>query len=254
MTKSTKKNTKKKALVEVFAKEFHGPPIADASVTDLHSGKVWKTNASGYVGIESAPGEKLTLMFQGGKYPDVQTGTIIVPPKGLTGEDNEITFEVPSRGLYKALLFAFGGPKTGTRHVATTVLAAGSNLHHNFGEPGAKVYLVGTDGKRYENVLYLAAKSDGHGSHTTSWPSAILKRRLSQVFSAAARRVGESATTIDGGVLIPDVPYGEYKIVAEKKDANGNPVIFSEARVTVAEVSPKLINVSPPQGPRVAKP
>lgn len=234
--------------VQVFAKEFHGGPIAGASVFDMETWREWKTGADGYVSIPAAPGQQLTLLFNHKSYPAVQTGTVTVPKEGMTGDNHEVTFEVPSETLYETLLLAFGAPKPGTRHVVTTVLAKGSNIHNNIGEPGAFAYLVGANGEKIEGA-YIAAKvtdAEGEGGHTTSWPSIIARRVIERLGSERfGWLVGEKRTTIDGGVLFFDVPLGEYRLVAEKQG-----VVFSEAHVKVTGWSPRLINAGPPQGPR----
>lgn len=239
--------------VEVFAKKFKGGPIAGGLVEDLRTGQGWVTGKDGYARFHAASGRKLALVFHAAALPAVQTATVIVPPGGLTGHQEEITFEVPGMRLFRGLLLAFGRPKAGTRHVVTTVLAAGASLHDNFGEPGATAALVAPDGGRIENAVYLAAKDNGRGKHTTSWSSAILGKRLSQVFPALAARVGEPRTTVDGGLIFPDVPCGEYRIVAEKRLPGAEPLVFSESLVTVSPRSPLLINASPPHGPRARR-
>jgi hypothetical protein len=57
------------------------------------------------------------------------------------------------------------------------------------------------------------------------------------------------ATSVDGGVLIANVPRGRYVLSASKPG-----VRFSSVELAIDEDSPALINVSPPHAPRAIGP
>ena len=232
--------------VTVWAKQYeNSKPIADADITDAATGEHWRTDKNGYAQLEVEPGRRLTLTFNKKSFPALQTATVTVPREGLTGEDREITFQVPGKKLYKALRAVFGKPKKGTHHIVTTVSAAGRNLHNDKGEAGVTVTLTSADGK--------TTRSDGVYMGTvlgkTEWLRPIATARL-----PGLKRFRHKATSHDGGAMFLNVPPGDYILEAHKTGKDGKPVLFETTHVIVSKDSPELINASPPHGPRVCPP
>jgi hypothetical protein len=233
----------KKVLVRIWAKQYENSrPLADAEITDMHTGESWRTGADGYAEAEVEAGRTLSLKFNKASYPEVQAGSVKVPAGGLKSENREITLQVPGSKLYKALRVALGSPKTGTHHVVTTVSAAGKNLHDDLGEEGVVVTLRSADRKTSRNdAIYL-----GTVLGKTEWLRPIAAERL-----PGLKRLKHKSTSHDGGAIFKNVPPGEYVLEARKTGADGKPLRFTRAKVTVFENSPELINVSPPHSPHV---
>lgn len=68
------------------------------------------------------------------------------------------------------------------------------------------------------------------------------------------RDLPHKATSGDGGVLFPNVPRGEYIIRAHKSGPDGRPLSFRDTHFKVFDMSPEVINLSPPHGPTVVIP
>lgn len=247
------------ALVEVWAKRYETfRPVGGAEIVDLRTGERWRTGADGYAHLRVETGRTLCLAFNKAGFPDTQTATVTVPEQGLTGPDNEITLQAPSRGLYRLLRLAVGKPKPGTHYIVTTVSAAGRNLHDNpgeegrgiafrtpDGEKGVSVALKSLDGKTVlRDAMYL-----GNIGGISEWVRPILTARLPFLRALRARK-----TSRDGGLIFRDVPPGEYVLEASKTGRDGRPMAFTSTRVSVLKDSPELINASPPHGPKVLAP
>src|SRR5579864_9371731 len=86
------------APVSGFARSFiMGSIISNATVTILETGQKLKTDSKGHFGpIQYPIGKPITLTIEKWEYKTTQTATVIVPPEGLTGPYNNITFQVPS--------------------------------------------------------------------------------------------------------------------------------------------------------------
>jgi hypothetical protein len=233
----------KKVLVNVWAKQYEtSRPIAEAEILDMETGESWHTGDDGYAQLFVEPGRSLSLTFNKQNFPSVQTGTVIVPPEGLTGENKEITLQVPGKYLYNTLRAVFGKPAPGKHHVVTTVSAAGKNLHDDKGEGGAIVSLRSVDGSvRHDNPVYL-----GSVFGKTEWLRPIATSRISFL-----NRFAQKLTGTDGGAIFKNVEPGEYIIEAKKDDRAENQVSFTSAKIKIFPTTPELVNVSPPQGPRV---
>jgi hypothetical protein len=234
---------REQALVNVWAKQYEtSRPIAEAEIIDLETGESWVTGDDGYTQLSVFPGRSLSLKFNKLNFPSVQTGTVIVPPEGLVGENNEITLQVPGNYLFKALRLAFGKAEVGKHHVVTTVSAEGKNLHDDGGESGAVVSLRSVDGGRsYKNPVYL-----GCILGKTEWLRPIATSRIKFLNQFSHKYTGP-----DGGVVFKNVEPGEYIIEARKEESEESQVLFTSARVKIFPDTPELVNVSPPQGPRV---
>jgi|GEM_PF-6961725 len=238
--------------------------IPYATVTDLHTGEQWVSGKDGYIKTNLEVGRKLSLMFNASaEYPDTQTATVTVPKEGLTGRDNEITFQVPSDWLYHVLKKSFGEYKEGHCHVVTTVQEYGKNMHDDDGLAGAKAKLISEkDNKVLDTDMYL-----GQIGKYTEWFRPLIANGISSLSKAfndkklikpvrtivdKISEFGEDlkckSTSHDGAAIFFNVPQGEYKLVAEKQG-----VEFTSSRIEVLPNSPVLINVSPPQSPREIK-
>jgi hypothetical protein len=224
-----------KVKVDIFAKNYETSKPLEGNVTDIATGDTWRTDKTGYAHIEVEAGRKLNLVFN----KIVQTATVKVPDSGLTGEDKEITLQVPGAKLYKALRVAIGKPKAGTHHIVTTVSAEGHTLHNDKGEAGVTVTLKSKDGKVVRNdAMYL-----GTVLGKTEWLRPIAAARV-----PGLKKLRHKSTSHDGGAIFRDVPPGDYILEAHKDG-----VLFSRAKVTVFKNSPELVNVSPPHSPHVVK-
>lgn len=228
-----------KVKVDIFAKQYESSKPLEGEITDIATGDKWRTDETGYAHIEVEAGRKLSLCFNKAGYPPVQTATVDVPEGGLTGEDKEITLQVPGAKLYKALRLALGKPGAGTHHVVTTVSAEGHTLHNDLGEAGVTVTLKSADGKTAGgDAMYL-----GTVRGRTEWLRPIAAARL-----PGLKKLRHKSTSHDGGAIFRDVSPGDYILEAHKSG-----VLFSTAKVTVYKDSPELVNVSPPHSPHVVK-
>lgn len=236
--------------VNVWVKQYEtGKPLINSKVVDLATGEAWKTGLDGYARLKVSPGRVLTLVLRQKGYPDTQTASVTVPPEGLTDVNDEITLQVAGRALYKLLRLGVGKPKQGKHHVAVTVSALGRNLHDDKGEGDVRVTLRSVNGKVHEGAPIYLGKMFGK----TEWVRPILSSRIPFL-----KKYAHTVTSEDGGVIFknvkPDFKNGqpaEYIIEAQKENADGTPVAFTQAKITIFPDSPELINVSPPLGPKV---
>src|SRR5690348_16240032 len=90
------------ATMSGFARSFIlGSEISNATITIVETGEKIKTDNHGKFGPFDYPiGKPITLVLEKWDYHTTQSATIIVPPEGLTGPYNNITFQVPSRESY----------------------------------------------------------------------------------------------------------------------------------------------------------
>lgn len=182
-----------------------------------------RTGENGAFVFEALPvGRKVTFFLEFSDYPPIQTGTLTVPPEGLS----RVTFQAPDPGMFRTLATLLRLTPDPTRcQIASTVTRVGNSLYDEtpgtHGEPDATVELLpwpgaesGADGPVYFNLVrYNAIFPD---------------RRL-------------QATTADGGVLFLNVPPGRYTLVAHKPDT-----VFRDAEI---DCRPGVLtNASPPWG------
>lgn len=273
----------RKVRVEVYAKRFEdGAPHEGMLFYDLQTGRLWRTGANGQCTLQEIPGTQLNLVAVSPKRDslpmvpgwvgailrgllaaqrfDIAQGTVIVPPTGLRGSEQEIAFQVPTPSVYAWLWAALddlevdeqGNKK---RHVVVTISAAGKNARDDDGEAGATAKLVAIDEPRFDSqgkpIYSMAARQlefatiyfgELPGENTD-----IIKPRLCK--GKPRHTCGPQTTTRDGGVVFQNVPTGWYVIRANKPG-----VEFSERLLQVRADSPAAINVSPPYGPRARKP
>lgn len=217
--------------------------IGGGTITNLQTGEKYKTGNDGYAKIHAIPGSKLTLLFNKKGYSKVQSGTVVVPEEGLVGDENEMTLQVPSKLLGDVLVGAVGKPRHGCSHIVTTIQALGKSLHEDDGEPKARAFLIdNASGKKREADIYLGMNSKGQ----TDFLPEFTAEWIENIAPKLAEMLDSDYTSEDGGVIWKNVPVGNYSIIAEKTD-----IEFTKSSVDVFKNSPAIINVSPPQSPRV---
>jgi hypothetical protein len=216
------------APVEGFARGFiFGEEIAGATITVLETGLRLKTDAQGKFGPFLYPiGKPITLTLAGFGYKTTQSSTQIVPPEGLVGPYQNITFQVPSLMTYYLLAHIIGAEfDSNSCHVVTTILAKGKTMDDaEQGEPNAIVTLSPYVS---ETPFYFDIFTEGP-----------LKGKTNPFTK------GLTVTTKDGGVGFFNLPPREspYTISAQK---DGN--IFTQAQFLCRKNT--FVNISPPLGP-----
>jgi hypothetical protein len=229
------------ATVEIRAHAFErfGRPLAGAWIAVRERPELrLLTGRDGRVRLAAAVGSTITAIGGRPGCQTLQAATVIVPAEGLCGADRAITLQVPLALTFWLLQRLLTRPRAGCHHLATTITAAGKTLVDSpQGEPGAEVVLRRVDGAGDcgDAPIYLGAVPL---IHKTEFARAVLAARG---VVAPLRR-----SSVDGGVLIANVPRGRYTLTARKPG-----VRFSAVEVVIAEDSPSLVNVSPPHAPRV---
>jgi hypothetical protein len=216
------------AKVSGFARAFlTGEAIADASITVLETGLIIKTDSSGRFGPFYHPiGKPVTLELSKFGYMTTQSGTILIPPEGLTSPYDNITFQVPTTTVYYLLASMIGATlDEKSCHVTATITAYHKTLDDlPQGEENAVVYLQPSiqPATFYFDIFKEGPLKD----KTYPFPTGITK------------------TSADGGVAFFNVPPRPepYHIIAIKEG-----VQFTEAQFLCR--AGKFINVSPPRGP-----
>lgn len=224
--------------LRVHAFERFGAPLVGAAIAVRERPELRLiSDRAGRAGFLAAPGERLTARLERRRYQPVQTATVVVPEDGLV-DAAALTLQVPLAWTFRALQRLLTRPRPGCHHVATTVAAAGKTLADcPQGEAGVQIDLCAPDGAPapcdppiYLGALPLVHKTDFFGA----------------VLAGLRVRAPLSSTSADGGVLLANVPRGRWRLGARKPG-----VRFTSAELVIAEDSPMLINVSPPQGPCV---
>lgn len=220
------------APVSEYARAFiYNYPIANATVTILESGEKIKTNDKGKFGpIDYPIGKPITLFFEKWGYKSTQSGTTIVPPKGLNDAYNQISFQIPTMDtfyLFTTLINAkFDKEKC---HVVTTVLANGKTMDDDKqGEPEATLVLSPFIN---EKPFYFDIFKDGPLKDKTNPFTKELKH-----------------TSEDGGAAFFNLPVNDKPYILS---ARKNGIKFSEVQFMCRK--DVFINVSPPNGPMVVK-
>lgn len=225
--------------IRVHAFERFGRPIRGAWVVlRERPGQRVCTGADGVAHLRAAVGEVLTAALAHPRCQPVQTASVRVPAEGLVGADRAITLQVPLALTFRVLQKLLARPLPGRHHLATTITAAGKTLADSpQGEPGARLVLRRDDGDddRGEPPIYLGALPL---VHKTDFGRPLL--------AALGLRAPLACSSVDGGVLVANLPPGRYTLSASKPGLR-----FTAAEVVIAADSPALINVSPPQAPRV---
>lgn len=227
--------------VEIRAHAFErfGRPIAGAWVTlRERPGLRLCTGRDGRVQVFVAAGSSVTAVGEHRGCQAIQTATVVVPAGGLCGDQLALSLQVPLALTFRVLRRLLTRPRPGCHHVATTITAAGKTLADSpQGEPDAEVVLRRMDGAAGcgEAPVYLGAVPL---IHKTEFGRAILAAR--GLVAPLPR------SSVDGGVLIANVPRGRYVLTAYKPG-----VRFASVELAIDAGSPALINVSPPHAPRV---
>lgn len=210
-----------------------GRPVQGARIFALGEPAVTLgvTSSAGRAVVYRPPGQELTLVLEKPGYVTTQSATLLVPAEGLAGAQQETTFQTLPTWAFGAIKRWLRVPTvSGRRHLATTVTAAGKTLYDPIQGESSAVLRITRDGQAlavtpiYLGILPLVHKTD------------LLRARW---------RRGE-ATSLDGGVLLPNLEVGTYEIEAV---APGR--CFAIARAVLNDDSPEFVNLSPPWGPRV---
>ena len=92
-----------------FAQAFVGDtPIKQAKITWLETNKHYQTNQQGQFAFCAMPGKRMTLLLEKkhgfvNRYYPTQTGTHIISARGMVGQYNELTFQVPRVVTFQSL-------------------------------------------------------------------------------------------------------------------------------------------------------
>ena len=173
---------------------------------------------------------QITLLFEKWGYQTTQSGTAIVPPDGLAGPFDNITFQVPSIETYYLLANIIGATiDENSCHVTTTITAYHKILDDiPQGEADATVTISpSTNQIPFYFDIYKSGPLKGKTNPFTH---------------------GLTKTSEDGGVAFFNLTPSEqpYILSAEK-----NGVKFTEASFICRKGA--FINISPPRGPMAIK-
>jgi hypothetical protein len=219
------------APVSGFARSFIlGTELSNATITILETGEKLTTDEHGHFGPFRYPiGKPITLQFEKFNYKTTQSGTFIVPKEGLTGDYNNITFQIPSIESFYLLKTIVGGKEHADDcHVTTTIIKYHKTMDDiPQGEEGAK--------------LTLSPAVDETPFYFDIFKSGPLKDKTNP-FSK-----GLTATSDDGGAAYFNLPASEepYTLSAEKDGKK-----FTDVKFICHKGA--FINISPPTGPMVA--
>jgi hypothetical protein len=220
------------APVSGFARNFiTGVGIANATITILETSQQMNTDQEGRFGPISYPiGKPITLVFNKFGYKTTQSGTVIVPPGGLTGPYDNLTFQVPTIETYYLFVSIVGAKiDADSCHVTTTITAYQKTLDNvPQGEPDAKITLAPYSN---ETPFYFDIFNIGP-----------LKGKTNPFTK------GLTVTSEDGGVAFFNLPPREKPYVISAVKAG---VVFTEAQFLCR--SGAFINISPPRGPMAQK-
>lgn len=211
-----------------FARTFiTGEPLIGGTVTVLETGQKVTTNQKGEFGPILYPANHpITLRFEKWGYKTTQSATVLVPPTGLTGKYDNITFQVPETVTYALLASVIGATIDDNNcHVVTTV----TDYHKTMddipqGIEGAKLVLFPG---RSELPFYFDIFKSGPLKGKTN----PFTRGLTQ-------------TSEDGGAAYFNLPprHKPYRLTAEKDGT-----VFSSVEFVCTKGA--FINISPPRGP-----
>lgn len=219
------------ALVSGFARSFPtSRPIANATITALENEQLkLRTDLKGQFGPFPWPiGQPLTLVcekpgsFWSG-FTTTQTATLIVPPEGLNDPDmhKNISFQVPSHMSYKFLSLAMGvDVDSEACQIAATITPP--NITLNDCPQGVEGVTVSLSPDPNCESFYFGIIPFFHKTNPFT-------RRL-------------KTTSLDGGVVLMNVPEGDYLMEAKKGEK-----VFSTVRIKARKGI--LVNASPPHGP-----
>lgn len=221
------------APISGFAQSFLlSMRLANGTVTVLETGQQFTTDKEGRFGPFQYPaGKPITLQFEKWGYHTTQTGTTIVPPEGLTGPFDNITFQVPSTETYSLLAKIMGATiDENSCHVAATITA----YHKTLGDVPQ-----GIDG----TTVTLSPAVNVIPFYFDIYTSGPLKGKTNPFTR------GLTATSEDGGVAFFNLPpRDEPYVISAQKDG----MKFTEAMFTCKKGA--FINISPPRGPMALQP
>lgn len=219
----------KTAPVSAFARSFVSQrPIVGATITILEDEKYqFKTDSEGKFGpFLWLVGYPLTLRLEKKGswltgYYATQSATIIVPPEGFNDSNylKHISFQVPSNMAFTLLSWTMGlSENKSACQIAATITPPGMTMDDiPQGEAEVQVSLS---------------------------PDPYIKPRYLGVFPLIHKTnffYCGSATSLDGGVIFPNVPEGTYTLTAKKGE--------QVSKITVTARKGVLVNASPPHGP-----
>lgn len=193
-----------------------GERVAGAEVSILElPGRAMTTGADGHFRFDGlAVGSEVTLVMRHPDYHDIQTGTIRLD----TGGADRVTFQAVTRQVYDALAALLGitPDEQGRCQMVTTVTRVGKS-----------VYDAGAHG--LEGVTVTVEPSPGAEAGPVYFNSQVLPDR------------SLDRTSDDGGVLLTNVPPGQYTWTAHKDGTR-----FAQVRMKCRPGV--LVNASPPWG------
>lgn len=220
------------APVSGFARSFLlGNHLANATVTVLETGLKLETDKDGHFGpFEYPVGEPLTLQFEKWGYKTTQSATIIVPPEGLTGPYNNVTFQVPSIETFYLFSYLIGADiDKESCHLTSTITAFHKTMDDvPQGIEDAEVTIdPGVDQRAFYFGIYKSGPLKGK----------------TNPFVRGLKQSSE-----DGGVAFFNLPpRDEPYVISAKKDG----ISFTQATFLCRKGA--FINISPPRGPSVIK-
>ena len=220
------------APVTGFARSFPlSFAITNAKITVLETGQTYQTDANGNFGPINHPiGKPITLVLEKFGYKTTQSATIIVPPEGLIGPYDNITFQVPELATFYLLIAAVGATiDDNSCHLTATVTGYHKTLNDDRqGEVGA--------------VVTLSPRVDVKPFYFGVFEEGPLKDKTNPFAK------GLTAVSGDGGIAFFNLPPSDqpYTLSAVKPG-----VIFNDAQFLCRKGA--FINISPPRGPSVQK-
>jgi hypothetical protein len=111
--------------VEVYACDFTdcSKPLAGFDISVIETGDVWTTDSQGMLYLNYSVGQMLSFVIKAQDfYHETQSGTVIVPPGGLTGDQNQVALQVPNDFIYELFKLSTNGHKSDSKcQVVVTV-------------------------------------------------------------------------------------------------------------------------------------
>ncbi|WP_062265880.1 hypothetical protein [Endozoicomonas arenosclerae] len=261
-------------LIEVFARHFeYDKPINDADIYQIKNDKnsyVGKTDDNGILFFEVSDLKPFTLYIEVDdgyfSYPRIHSGYIEPRVKLYTGENQRVTFQVPTTYIYALLEHSMRYRFTsealpGRCHVVTTVTPHDKTLKDC--PHGLKDAVVELTPSTHEGQYYFDMISFGPFSCKTDLPiNMLVYSHINNIYNrftdplaifSGDRQVyppleslSLDKTSEDGGVMLLNV----------KPSKDPYTIKVTHPRYTLTEAKfichpDALINISPPQGPRV---
>jgi hypothetical protein len=218
------------APVAGYARSFLvGLKLGNANITILETGQKFQTDQTGHFGpFQYSVGQPITLQFDKWGYQTTQSATIIVPPEGLAGTYDNITFQIPAVETYYLLAKVIGAKiDDNSCHLTATITAYHKTLED-------------TPQGIADATVTLSPAVSVIPFYFDIYQSGPLKGKTNP-FTRDLTKSSE-----DGGVAFFNLPPRDepYVISAVKEG-----VKFSEASFICKKGA--FINLSPPRGPTV---